>query len=98
MHGSSLCLTLPLPHHRLNQVCGGRPAYVTRHDSHLGVANSAALARADITAATPDPDGGTVDRDPATGQPTGILRWERLQGLRNLRWMRAFSGGSSLKL
>ncbi|KAG2447703.1 hypothetical protein HYH02_007163 [Chlamydomonas schloesseri] len=63
----------------LDQVCGGRPAYVTRHDSHLGVANSAALARAGITAATPDPDGGTIDRDPATGEPTGILRERAMQ-------------------
>ncbi|KAG2430260.1 hypothetical protein HXX76_010358 [Chlamydomonas incerta] len=63
----------------LDQVCGGRPAYVTRHDSHLGLANSAALAQAGINSATSDPDGGTIDRDPATGQPTGILRERAMQ-------------------
>lgn len=35
--------------------------------------NSAALQRAGITADTPDPDGGIIDKDGA-GQPTGILR------------------------
>lgn len=43
-------------------------------DGHMGVASSSALALAGIDAATPDPEGGMVDRD-ALGQPTGVLRW-----------------------
>jgi len=39
---------------------------------HYGVANSLALDMAGITADTPDPPGGTIDRD-ASGQPTGAL-------------------------
>jgi predicted amidohydrolase YtcJ len=57
------------------QVCGGRPAYLTRHDLHMALANSAALALAGVGPDTPEPEGGTIDRDPATGRPTGLLRW-----------------------
>jgi predicted amidohydrolase YtcJ len=40
---------------------------------HYGVANTTALKLAHITAATPDPAAGTIDRDPITHQPTGVL-------------------------
>jgi predicted amidohydrolase YtcJ len=43
---------------------------------HYGVANSLALKLANITAATPDPTAGTIDRDPQTHQPTGVLKEE----------------------
>ena len=48
--------------------------FVTRHDGHMGVANSRALELAGITNQTPDPPGGTIVRDPNTGKPTGILK------------------------
>jgi predicted amidohydrolase YtcJ len=57
----------------LDQVTDGHPAIFRRVDGHMAVANSAALAAANITAATPDPNGSKVDRD-ASGNPTGILR------------------------
>lgn len=57
----------------LDEATGGRPAFLTRTCGHLGVANSAALARAGVTATTPDPEGGQIDRD-AHGEPTGLLR------------------------
>jgi hypothetical protein len=50
------------------------PIFVQRFDGHMGLANSAALRAAGITASTPDPDGGVIERDPATGEPTGILK------------------------
>ncbi len=40
---------------------------------HAMLANSKALALAGITAETPDPAGGTIERD-ETGEPTGVLR------------------------
>ncbi len=46
---------------------------------HYGVANSEALRIAGITRGTPDPPGGTIDRD-AHGNPTGILK-EAAMGL-----------------
>jgi predicted amidohydrolase YtcJ len=35
--------------------------------------NSRALQRAGITRDTPNPDGGTIERDPATREATGTL-------------------------
>lgn len=50
-----------------------RPVVLHRYCGHVAVANTAALAAADLTAGTPAPQGGTIDRDDA-GQPTGVLR------------------------
>ena len=64
----------PLPTRAdLDAVTAGHPAIFRRVDEHMGVANSAALAAAGITAATPDPPGAKIDHD-AAGKPTGILR------------------------
>ena len=57
----------------LDQVTGDHPAFFTRVDGHIAVANTAALRAAAIGRNTPDPPGGKIDRDPA-GEPTGILR------------------------
>lgn len=57
----------------LDRVSPKNPVLLPRVDGHMAVANSAALKLAGITAATPDPAGGTIDRV-ADGQPTGILR------------------------
>ncbi|MFZ5444815.1 MAG: amidohydrolase [Myxococcota bacterium] len=48
------------------------PVFLTRIDGHAAWVNSAALARAGITAATVDPSGGRILRD-AKGEPTGVL-------------------------
>lgn len=40
----------------------------------MSVVNSKALELAGIDRNTPDPARGTIDRDPRTGEPTGILR------------------------
>ncbi|MGI5838347.1 MAG: amidohydrolase [bacterium] len=50
------------------------PVALYRVCGHLLVANSRALELAGITKDTPDPAGGRIDRDPSTGEPTGILR------------------------
>jgi predicted amidohydrolase YtcJ len=57
----------------LDEATGDRPAYLVRTCGHLGVANSAALARAGIGPDTADPTGGKIDRD-EHGEPTGLLR------------------------
>jgi len=51
----------------------GTPVFVYRYDGHMALANSAALGRAGITEATPDPPGGSIVRD-ARGVPTGVLK------------------------
>ncbi|HET7294873.1 MAG TPA: amidohydrolase [Vicinamibacteria bacterium] len=57
----------------LDAVAPDRPVWLSHTMGHYGVANSVALERAGITAATPDPPGGTIDRD-ADGRPTGVLK------------------------
>jgi predicted amidohydrolase YtcJ len=49
-----------------------RPIFVMSSFGHTALVNTRALQLASITAATPDPLGGRIDRDPA-GAPTGIL-------------------------
>lgn len=50
-----------------------KPAIFYRSDMHSAVVNTAALRLANVTAATPDPPGGVIDRD-AAGAPNGFLR------------------------
>jgi predicted amidohydrolase YtcJ len=57
----------------IDSVTNGHPAIFNRVDGHIAIANSAALKTAGITAQTPDPHGGKIDRD-EKGEPTGILR------------------------
>lgn len=57
----------------LDAVISSRPVVIYRYCGHVAVANSAALAASSITADTPDPEGGSIDRD-AEGSPTGVLR------------------------
>jgi predicted amidohydrolase YtcJ len=56
----------------LDQVTGGRPAFLPNRDHHTAWVNSAALAMADVTKETPDPADGRIERDHA-GNPTGAL-------------------------
>jgi predicted amidohydrolase YtcJ len=58
----------------LDRIVPDRPAYFAAADGHSAWVNSKALALAGITRATRDPRNGRIERDPATGQPTGTLR------------------------
>lgn len=57
----------------LDAVVTARPVMLERADGHAVIVNSRALQAAGITAATPDPPGGEILRDPRTGEPTGML-------------------------
>lgn len=57
----------------LDTAVADRPVLIHRYCGHVAIANTAALAAAGVDAATPDPAGGLIDRDPA-GFPTGVLR------------------------
>jgi predicted amidohydrolase YtcJ len=59
---------------QLDAAVPDRPAYMECYDGHSGWANSKALARAGITKDTKDPVGGSIVRDPVTGEPTGALK------------------------
>lgn len=54
------------------------PVWISRLDGHMALANSVALALAEVTAATADLAGGTIVRD-ARGEPTGILKDNAMQ-------------------
>jgi len=56
----------------LDPFTGERPAILERVDGHAVLANSAAMKAAGITARTPDPAGGRIERD-ARGNPTGLF-------------------------
>lgn len=51
-----------------------RPVYLAASDGHSAWVNSRALALAGITADTPNPPQGVIERDRATGEATGTLR------------------------
>ncbi|MGD8323734.1 MAG: amidohydrolase [Gammaproteobacteria bacterium] len=63
------------PPHRsmLDAVAPDNPVVLTDISGHSAWANSAALEIASITAGTPDPPGGVIERD-AEGTATGVLR------------------------
>jgi predicted amidohydrolase YtcJ len=58
----------------LDRVSSEHPILLRRKCGHAACANSLALQLAGIDAATPDPDGGEIERDPTSGEPTGILK------------------------
>ena len=57
----------------LDQVSRHRPVVFIRVCGHACAVNSKALELAGISAFTPDPPGGSIDRE-NSGEPTGILR------------------------
>ena len=63
----------------LSRAAPDHPVYLTRVDGHAVWVNRKALEIADINAATPDPAGGRIIREPG-GRPSGVLI-DRAQGL-----------------
>ncbi|UCF42207.1 MAG: amidohydrolase [Gemmatimonadota bacterium] len=57
----------------IDSITPATPVFVSRLDGHMGLANTAALEVAGVTADTPDPDGGAIVRH-EDGRPTGILK------------------------
>jgi len=62
----------------LEAAAPGHPVYLTAKSLHAAWANRTAMQLAGITAATPDPEDGSLLRD-ASGRPTGILLEEAMQ-------------------
>jgi len=63
----------PPTRQELDQVTGGRPAFLERIDGHIAIANTAALKAAGITGKTVPPQGGAIDLD-ANREPTDSAR------------------------
>jgi predicted amidohydrolase YtcJ len=65
----------PLPERSwIDSVTPHNPVFVNRLDGHASLANSVALRLARIGRSSPDLPGGTIVRDPKTGEPTGLLK------------------------
>lgn len=59
----------------IDPVTPEHPVLLSRMDGHGALANSVALRMAGIDQHGPaDPPGGQIERDPKTGEPTGILK------------------------
>jgi hypothetical protein len=50
------------------------PVFLPSKCGHLIWVNSRALKMAEVTGETPDPPGGRIEKDPLTGEPTGIIK------------------------
>ncbi|MFC1872591.1 amidohydrolase [Chloroflexota bacterium] len=57
----------------LDEAAPEHPVIISHHSLHACVLNSQALTIAGISAETPDPSSGLIERDTENGEPTGIL-------------------------
>lgn len=57
----------------LDAIVPDRPTFLPNRDGHGAWVNTRALEAAGIDRRTPDPPDGRIERDPATGEPTGTL-------------------------
>ena len=58
----------------IDKVSPDNPVVLSRADGHSVLVNSFVLKASGITKNTPDPFGGEIQKDPVTGEPTGILK------------------------
>jgi predicted amidohydrolase YtcJ len=65
----------------LDAIVPDRPVYLESYDGHTWWANSKALEAAHITKDSPNPPGGEIVRDPATGEPTGAIKEDAADAL-----------------
>jgi predicted amidohydrolase YtcJ len=69
----------------LDKVSTDHPVHVWHRSGHIGACNSKALEMAGINGKTPDPPGGTYERDPETNEPNGVLAYSpAMQSVRKL--------------
>ena len=58
----------------IDKVSPDNPVMLSRADGHSVLVNSYVLKKSGITRNTKDPFGGEIQKDPVTGEPTGILK------------------------
>ncbi len=61
----------PLTIADLDVAAPNHPVLISHRGGHTAYANSLAFKKAGVSAATPDPPGGKLDRDPTSKEPTG---------------------------
>ena len=59
---------------QIDNVTPATPVLLRRYDGHAALANSLALKLAGVSRETQAPPDGVIVRDPATGEPTGVLK------------------------
>jgi predicted amidohydrolase YtcJ len=64
----------------IDSVAPNNPVALTRADGHSVLVNSYVIGNSGITKETADPFGGEIQRNPITGEPTGIFK-EKAKGL-----------------
>ena len=58
----------------LDEVAPDNPVSLSRADGHSTLVNSYVIRASGIAKDTPDPPGGEIQKDPVTGEPTGIFK------------------------
>ena len=58
----------------IDKISPDNPVLLDRADGHSMLVNSFVLKQSGIDRNTPDPFGGEIQKDPVTGEPTGILK------------------------
>lgn len=58
----------------IDAVLPNNPVYLQHTSGHMGVANSMALKKMNVTAETPNPDGGNIERMPNSKEPNGLVQ------------------------
>ena len=81
----------------LDEAAPNHPVKLTHRSGHAHVLNSLGLSLVGVSSETGDPPGGLIDRDAATGEPTGLLfemgkfLSERIPPLDNLELLRGIN-------
>jgi len=58
----------------LDEVAPNHSVFLRRVCGHICIVNTKGMERVGITNTTENPDGGQIDKDPDTNEPTGVLR------------------------
>ena len=61
-----------LNRHDLDSACSNKPVLIVRRDGHAIIGNTAAIESAGVSASTPDPEGGRIERE-KDGYPSGVF-------------------------
>lgn len=69
----------------LDKIESEKPMMITSVDGHSMWVNSKAMELAGITKDSKDPEGGVIQRDPATGEPSGLLQESAMQLVEDLK-------------